>query len=441
MRGETFFGSLREFTRDRLAFVHKAARIGPVVSFKLGQLLFHLISTPEDVKRVLVDNAANYSKETRGQDLLRVVLRDGLFTSDGELWKRQRRLIQPAFHKDRIASFAPVMIDATRELVDRWAPLAAAGTELDVGEEMMRLTLTIVGRTLLGVDLADSASEVGQALTYVLRDLSARTTSVLDYYLGTEIPTPKNVRMKRALAVLDRIVGGAIAERRKNPGERTDLLSILMRVRDDESGQGMPDSLLRDEVLTMVLAGHETTANALTWTFYLLSRHPEVERRVVQELATVLAGRAPTFEDVARLPYLRAVIDESMRLYPPVWMLSRAAIQDDVLSGYTIKAGSFVFPCPYVIHRQPNLWKNPEGFDPERFLNPDPERPRFAYFPFSGGSRQCIGNTFALLEAALILGGILPKYRLDLVAGHAVEPEPLMTLRPKNGMPMRLHRR
>ncbi len=439
IKGEPVLGSLRAFAKDRLGFLERAhAEKGDVVGFNLGGRTFHLVAHPEGVKRILVDNYPNYRKETRGQDLLRTVLGEGLVTAEGDTWKRQRRLSQPAFHKDRIAAFAPLMVQATRDALAGWE----AGSSLDAGEAFSKLTLTVVGRALMGTDLSDSASEIGSSLTFVLNELSARSVSILDYFIGTEVPTCRNRALKKAIANLDRIVDATIAERRKDPGRHQDLLGLLMAATDHEGGTGgMSDRLLRDQVMTMVLAGHETTANALTWTTYLLSKDPAVERRARAEVLEVLGDRDATFEDTLRLRYVRAVIEESMRLFPPVWTLARSVVDDDEIGGYRIPAGTFVFACPWITHRHPGIWENPEGFDPERFLEQHDEsrRPRFAYFPFGGGARQCIGNTFALMEAQLILATVLQRFRLDLLPGQRVVPEPLMTLRPKDGLHVRLH--
>jgi cytochrome P450 len=437
IEGEPILGSLRAFKADRLTFLERAAQQhGDVVAFRLGWRRFYLVAHPEGVKRILVDNYPNYRKESRGQELLKALLGQGLVTAEDETWKRLRRLSQPAFHKDRIAAFAPLMTQAAVAAVSGWR----AGEELDVTEAMSRLTLTIVGRSLMSTDLSDSASDVGEALTFVLRELSARTTSIIDYFLGTEVPTCRNRRLKQAIGTLDRMVAATIAERRRSPGGHEDLLSLLMAARDDDGGGALSDTLLRDQVMTMILAGHETTANALAWTFYLLSKDPGVERRAHAEVVSVLGDREPDLASLARFPYLRAVIEESMRLYPPVWALARNVVEPDEIAGYEIPAGSFVFAVPWVTHRHPAVWENPEGFDPDRFLVDPTDRPRFAYFPFGGGARQCIGNTFALMEAQLILAALLRRFRLDLVPGVRVVPEPMMTLRPR-GLRMKLTRR
>ena len=445
IRGEPWFGSLRAYRDDRLGFLVRAARHGDVVSMRLGPRTFHLIAHPEGVKRVLIDNAANYHKETRGQELMRPLLGEGLLTAEGEAWKSQRRLAQPAFQRDRVAGFAPIMVEATRDVLEAWAPRARTGESFDLAEEMSKLTFRIVGLAIFGTDLGDTAEEVGRSLSIALLDRTERTTSLLDYFLGERIPTPRNRRFQRALRSLDSVVARTIAARRSRPpsveSSGSDLLTLLGNARDPETGAGLSDRLLRDQVMTILLAGHETTANALSWTFYLLSTHPEVERRVCAEVESVLSGREPTAEDAARLRYTRAVVDESMRLYPPVWTMARNVVEDDVLSGKRVGGGSYVWISPFVTHRHPDFWENPEGFDPERFLDPAPGRPRFAHFPFGGGARQCIGNTFALLEAVVILAMALQRYRIELVPGATVTPEPLITLRPRGGVPVRIRSR
>jgi cytochrome P450 len=436
--GEPVLGTLRDFARDRLGFLSEMARKGDVVSFKVGWRLFHLVASPEGVQRVLVDNYPNYTKETRGQDLLRTVLGDGLVTSEGDAWRRQRRLAQPAFHKDRLATFVPIMTRSAREMLATWKD----GETRDVSAELSKLTLTAVGRALMSSELADSATDVGQALTLVLREIAARTISIVDLFLGTRVPTPRNRRFNSAIASLDRVVEATIAERRRDPGQHQDLLSLLMTARDEETQLGMSDRLLRDQVITMILAGHETTSNALAWTLLLLSKHPAVARQARAEVESVLGDREPELADLGRLEYVRAVVEESMRLYPPVWTLARNVLHDDVISGYDVPGGSYVFVSPWVTHRHPDVWDNPEGFDPERFLgHSSGERARYAYFPFGGGARQCIGNTFALTEAQVILAMILQRFRLDLMPGQRIEPEPLATLRPKYGMEMRIKAR
>jgi cytochrome P450 len=354
-----------------------------------------------------------------------------MVTSEGDFWRRQRRIAQPAFHREQIARFADVMVARTEAMLELWEELPEP---IDVAREMMRLTLEIVCRTLFTVDLGARVDAIGDAVSLANHDTIERISSLIDLPLW--VPTPRNRRFKRALRTFDEIVYAEIGARRdaRDPGQ--DLLGMLLSARDPESGEGMSDLQLRDEIVTMFVAGHETTANALAWCFYLLSTHPEIERRAREEVVGVLGGRHPTLADLPKLGYLKQIFQETMRLYPPVWGIGRGAVETDVISGYTIEKGSDVTLCQWVTHRHPDLWSNPEGFDPDRFADPE-AIDRWAYFPFSGGARQCIGNNFAVMEAQLILATMLPRQRLELASGHRVVPQPLVTLRPLHGVPMR----
>jgi cytochrome P450 len=428
-------GALADINADPLRFLAEAAELGDVVRFRVGPYRVFLLRHPDAIQHVLVDNSKSYDKRTRGYDALRSLLGNGLLTSEGEMWRRQRRIAQPAFHRQRVAEFARVMVELTQDMLGRWLDVAALGRTIDMTHEMTALTLRIVARTLLSAEVRDHAEEVGRAVTLFSRYADEAVSSVLP--LG--FPTPLRLRTREATRKLDALIHAMIDERRKDGRERGDLLDMLMHARDGETGERMTDRQLRDEVMTIFLAGHETTANALAWTFYLLSLHPGVERRVRAELDAVLGGRAPEFDDLPKLTTLTAVIKESMRLYPPAWMIERRAAADDVVGGYRIPAGSVVLMSPYITHRHPGLWPNPEGFDPDRFV-PEAERarPRYAYFPFGGGPRLCIGQPFAMLEGVLVLATILQRYRLSLVPGHPVVPDPLVTLRPRGGILMRV---
>ena len=402
---------------------------GEVVRLRFGPMIAHLVSSPAGVAHVLAENNKNYGKQTRGYRNLRYVLGNGLLTSEGETWKRQRRIAQPAFHRQRIAGFATTMVraaeDATAGLESR------RGHEVDVHHEMMRLTLRIVGETLLAHDPTDAADEVGAALTFLLTLANDRTRRVFD--LPPIFPTRQNLRFRRALATLDSVVLRMIADRRKNPADRGDLLSMLIAARDAETGESMDDRQLRDETMTIFLAGHETTANALTFTWVLLSRYPAAFRELQAELAQVLGGRSPTGDDLPRLTLTRRILQEAMRLYPPAWIIGRSATGRDEVGGYEIPARSIVFVSPYVVHRHPGLWSDPEGFDPQRFAR---EPPRGAYLPFGAGPRMCIGNGFASMEAELVLATMAQKVRFELVPGAEVVLDPSITLRPRNGVRM-----
>ena len=420
-------------------FMDAARRYGEVVYFRIGPRRGYLVTNPADVRHVLQDNARNYHKSPL-YDKLRVLLGNGLLTSEGDFWLRQRRIAQPAFHRQRIAALAGVMADAAREAAARWEALASAGRPVvDVDEEMMRLTRTVVLRTLLGAELGPFAEQVDGAWKILNEHIGE---SFWSFGLTDWWPSARMRRFKSARAVLRGAVEHVIADRRRHASDSADLLSMLMAARDEETGEGMTDEQLRVEVMTFLLAGQETTSLALTWIWYLLSQNPPAQRRLEHELDAALDGRPPDYADLVNLPYTRMVIDEAMRLYPPAWGFSREALAEDRVSGFRVRRGWLVFVIPYVLHRLPAFWENPDVFDPERFA---PERtaarPKFVYLPFGAGPRQCIGNQFALIEAHLILATLAQRYRLHLVPGHRVDAWPLITLRPRFGMPMVVERR
>ena len=432
--------TLREFRRETLEFLCRVSNThGDVVRWRLGPLPVYLLRSPEAVQHVLVDNNRNYDKKTRGYDALRLFLGNGLLTSEGTFWRRQRRIAQPAFHRQRIAGFGETMVALTERMRDDWARRADTGEPIDVAEEMTTLTLRIVAKTLMSTDVDDENNEVGRSVE--LLNGFARDLMTNPFTLPMGLPTPKNLRFRRAADVLETKLRTIISERRRTGEDAPDLLSMLMSARDEETGESMSDDQLRDEAMTIFLAGHETTANALAWAFYLLSTHPDVERRLRAELAQVLGDRSPSMDDLAALPYLQQVVKECLRLYPPAWSIGRRAVAEDVIDGYRIEAGSLVILSPWVTHRHPTHWSNPEGFDPERFA-PELEktRPRYAYFPFGGGPRLCIGNNFALMEAQLVLATFVSRLSAALVPGHPVVPQPLITLRPAHGLRMTIHR-
>jgi cytochrome P450 len=427
--GHPLLGAGPAFQRDPIGTFFKAAE----VCGDVARITAHVLRHPDDIRHVLVDNAKNYGKQTKGYAKLRNILGDGLVTSEGEFWKRQRRISNPAFHRERIAHFSKVMVDCTETLLDGWGDKLQSGEPFDVSKEMMRVTLRIIGLTMLSTDVEGRASQVGDALDDVLHVIVKQIFEIVDW--PAFVPTPRNLRFARSRAVLDKVLNDVISERRNDTEDKGDLLSMLMSATDPETGGAMSDAQLRDEAMTMFLAGHETTANALTWTLYLLSKHPEAQRRLRDEIAQVCGDRPPTLADLGQLTYTERVIKESMRLLPPIWSVARSAIEDDVIGGYQIPKGSWVFTSPYVTHRDPRFWPNPEGFDPDRFT-PELEaaRPRCAYFPFASGPRKCIGESFAMMEARLILVAILQRARLSLVAGRPVELDPTITLRPKGGL-------
>ena len=438
-RGIPILGILPALRRDPTAvFTRAARRFGDVVYLKIGPRRGFLITNPADIRHVLQDNARNYHKSPL-YDKLRVALGNGLLISEDDFWLRQRRIAQPAFHRQRIAALASVMADAARDTASRWQSIAATGVPSDVDEEMMRLTRTVVLRALLGADLGRFTATIDGAWTIINQHIGESFWSL---GFTDRLPTAKFRRFQSALAVLRGAVDHVISQRRSSPSPDRDLLSMLMSARDEETGEAMTDEQLRVEVTTFLLAGQETTSLALTWTWYLLSQHAGARRRLEEEIDTVLNGRPPEYTDLAQLPYTRMVIDESMRLYPPAWGFSRQALADDRLGGFRLPRGWLAFVVPYVLHRLPAYWQDPDAFDPERFLpERSADRPKFVYLPFGAGPRQCIGNHFALIEAQLIVATLAQRYRLHLVPGHRVEPWALITLRPRYGMPMMIERR
>ena len=430
LRGNPLFGSAFEMRRDPLRVLTEARRHGDFVRFRLGPYRVYLLSRPDYISHVLQKNPRNYLKD--GYEHIEIV-GNGLLASEGDFWRRQRRLAQPAFHRECLAEMAKTMTDATEKMLGR-SGARSTDDPLDLDAEMSRLTLEIVGRTLFSAEVGDEAGKVGSALATVLNLGFQRTGRFVPVPLG--VPTPKNRRYRNAVRHLNGVVGALISGRRAGGGGEDDLLAMLLEARDADTGEGMGERQLRDEVMTILTAGYETTARALAWTWYLLDANPHVRERLERELDG-LNGRVPTFGDLDRLTYTKMVLQESMRLFPPVWGLSRLVAQEDEIGGYRISKGSRVVVSQYVTHRHPDFWDNPETFDPERFT---PERsagrPRYAYFPFSGGPRQCIGNNFAMMEAVLVIATIARRYRLTLAPGHPVEPEPSFTLRSRHGMRM-----
>jgi len=425
------------FRRDPLAFLTSIARAypGEVVRFRQGPRTVYLVKHPDLVKEILVTRQHEFTK-SRALQWAKLFLGEGLLTSEGEFHTRQRRLAQPAFHRQRIAGYAAEMVGLALEARERWR----AGETVLLDAEMTRLTLAIAARTLFGLDVtASAAAEVGRdvgTLTALFPRFALPLFGVIQ-----KLPLPSNARFDRAVARLDALVYGLIAQRRAEGAEaagRGDLLSMLLGAQDEEGeGGGMTDRQLRDEVMTLLLAGHETTSNALVWTFYLLSQNPEADARWRQELVSVLAGRAPTADDLPALVQTEKVLAESMRLFPPAWGIGRRAAHDLVLGGYAVRKGTVLALPPYVIHRDGRFWPDPLRFDPERFT-PEAKagRPRFAYFPFGGGARSCIGEPFAWMEGVLLLATIGQRWRLRLRPGQKVEPQALITLRPRYGMAM-----
>ncbi len=431
---------LQALRRSPLAALLQAtARYGDLFQYPVGFWTIYVVNYPTYIQHILQDNQRNYSKNTFQYNLLGLAAGNGLLSSDGPRWLRQRRLAQPAFHRERIAAFCGLMADATLCMVERWNDVARRGAAFDIDAEMMQLALEIVGKALFQIDLSDRAHALVHSVLTALEHIIARGLN--PFALPLTMPTPGNRRFRRAIHTVDQAIYQLIAERRRENVDRGDLLSMLLLARDEASGEGMSDQQIRDEIITFLIAGHETVASALTWTWYLLARHPEVEQKLQQELASVLGGSAPRMSDLPSLCYTSMVVDEAMRLYPPGWLMTRRALAEDEIGGYRIPAGALMVISQYAMHRHAAFWPAPERFDPERFA---PEhattRPRYAFFPFGGGAHLCIGNQFALMEARVVVATVAQHFQLRLVPGHAVAVSPLVTLRPKHGLHMRPER-
>ncbi len=415
-------GHLRDLAADPLALLTRVRdEVGDVGGVRAGVRSIVVVSDPEAVERILVDNVKNYTKQTRGYAQLRKVFGNGLVTSEGSFWLRQRRIAQPAFHRERLAGFMRTIERDTGEAV---AAIAESTDGFDISQAMMKLTMRIIGELLFSVDVSGDSDAAGRAINELLHQLIKRTVGI---NAPLFVPTPANRRFVSARNDLDALVVDVIETRRRaGTAEHHDLLSMLMEAVDEETGERMTDAQLKDEVTTLFSAGHETTSMAVSWALHALLDNPGVEDRLRAELA----GDDP----VARLPYLDAVLKETFRLYPPVWMVARYAESDDVLAGYRVPRGRMLFVSQWTVHRHPKLWRDPLRFDPERFLVEDPARPKYAYFPFLGGPRKCIGDQLAILEAKVILAALLRSFRFERVPGHPVVPDPTVTMRMKHGL-------
>ena len=434
-RGLLLTGNLLALRRDALGMLLDARlRFGDVTRFRMGPRVYHLLAHPDDVRRVLVTHERQYDKVTPSSARIRGFSGESLLTADGPPWKRRRSLIQPAFQQRQMADYHLGMVASAEELLERWSAEARAGRTVDVASEMMRLTFTIVARALFGADVRGDLESVERAAGVVLGHTYRRLEQIVPVPLW--FPTPGNFRFRRELAALDRLVERIVAERRRTPASN-DLVSRLIEARDEKTGESLTNRELRNETIALLLAGHETTANALTWTWHLVGRHPEVAAQLRAESEQTLGGRPPAPDDLPKLRYTRMVLEEAMRLYPPIWIMERHVREDDEVRGFAIPAGTTVALSPYVTHRHPEFWKDAEKFDPERFA---PEastgRPALAYFPFGAGPRLCVGRHFALSEALIILAMIAGRFRLVPPADVPVVPQPGITLRSRHGLPM-----
>ncbi len=434
-------GNLLEFGKDPLGFLTRVTnQYGCGVKVRIeAERDTYIVTHPEHVEEVLLNTGRTFQKGYQRHPLMRLVLGNGLVTSEGDFWLRQRRLAQPAFHRQRIAAFGETMVSYTKRLADEWQ----SGQKLDLHAAMMRLTMEIIAKCMLDIDLhADRRSSgVGHAVEVMLAEYSSQMTSAVRAILERlpfRVPMPGEGKLRAAVGELDALIYAVVAERRTEGKDHGDLLSMLLAAQDDD-GSGMSDEQLRDELVTLFLAGHETTANTLTWTFYLLAQNPQVTEGLLEEFKREIGDRSPTANDYPRLVYTQQVIKEVLRLYPPVWWLSREPLEDWLCDGILIPKGSEVGISQWVMHRDPEYFPEPERFNPERWTAEfENALPRYAYFPFGGGPRLCIGNNFALLEAALILTTILPIYRFDVLPEPVVKPEPSLTLRPASGMQVQI---
>jgi cytochrome P450 len=424
----SLFGAMRQNPLDY--FTAMAQKYGDVSGMRIGKFRSLFINHPDLIEDVLVNNARKYHK---GRILRanKYLFGEGLLTSEGDFWLRQRRLAQPAFHRARVSAYAATMAEYTEQLIASWRN----GEERDIHEEMMQLALRIVSKTLFDADVTQDAKEVGQTLDVLLHIAANFGRTIL---VPLWVPSPRNIRAKLGIKRLEKVIYRIIADRRANGRDTGDLLSILLQAQD-EDGTQMNDRQLRDETITLFLAGHETTANTLAWTWWMLAQNPAVEKKFHAELDGVLGGRAPEVDDLPKLAYLSNVLTESLRLYPTAWGMARLAAEEHEIAGYPVRPGYGVAFAQWVIHRDARWFDAPLEFRPERWENGLAKQlPRFAYFPFGGGPRQCIGNTFALMEASVVLATIGQKFRFQLVPDHKVTPLASITLRPRNGIQVTL---
>jgi cytochrome P450 len=422
--------------------VMAALEKGPLCYTQLLGKRIYFVNDAEFAKRILLDNVGNYPKSASYRNNLRPFLGDGLLISEGEFWKRQRRLAQPAFHLRRLQALAAAMAAVALGMVERWEH----GKVVDVMAQMNAVTMEIVATTLFGADVSGDIADVAEAMA-VLQEQTGRVSPTAFFDLPEFLVRPRGGKFNAAVATLNRVVNRIVAERRASGEARDDLLSMLLEARDEDTGEGMTDRQLRDELVTLFLAGHETTAIALTWTFHLLAQTPRAEailqKEVDSALGTGLSSRpAPDFDDLERIPYARMVAEESMRLYPPAYVFSRRSAGEDELGPYRMPANAHIVISPYALHRRADYWPQPDEFWPERFApGARTDRPKLAYLPFGGGPRVCIGNSFAMMEHAIVLATAVRRWRIEPIPGVEVRTEPRITLRPRGGLPMRLMRR
>jgi cytochrome P450 len=430
-KGHFFWGNVPEFAGDTLTFMRDIRQYGDMARIRLGPATVYILNHPDPIHQVLVADSDNYNKDRRLKGAMQELAGNGLFTSDGEFWKRQRRLSQPAFHSARIANYAQTMVNYAVDMVDHWE----SGQVYEMDREMTRVTLRIVTKTLFDADVSTEARELAELTKAAIKIFNHRMNAPVP--LPNWLPTAANREMREVSEKLNKVLLGIIAERRKHGEDQGDLLSMLLLAQDQDGSGQMTDQQVRDEAMTLYGAGHETTANTLTWVWYLLSQHPEVEARLGHELDTVLGGRAPALEDLPRLVYTEMIIKETMRLYPALLFVSRESIANTMIGNYPLKKGSLIFINIYGVQHDARFFPDPEAFDPERF-SPEREKTimRYAYLPFGAGPRICIGNMFAMMEAKLILATVAQRYRFALEPGHVVVPRRQFTTVPQERLRM-----
>jgi cytochrome P450 len=439
-RASLLMGNIEEYMRDPIAMLMRAQRdYGDVVRNRLGPYLTHLVAHPDHVRHVLQTNYGNYIRG-RFYDNFKPFFGEGLLTTDGQFWLNHRRLVQPLFHRGHVQQSSRQITSSVAVMLDRWQAYSDSGQDFDVVPDMMWLTLSVLGKMIFGVDVAHLADVIAPAVQYGVAAMMPQGN--VNDFLPRWLPTPHNRRIERARRTLAGVMQWVRTERQEGTGGESDLTSLLLSAADDRRKTALTPQEVEDEMMTIFLAGHETTGSGLAWSLYALATHPEIRLRLEYELSRTLDGRAPAADDLPNLPYLCMVIDECLRVFPPIWGFTRDAAADDEIGGYHIPAGSSVFVSPYVTHRHPAFWDDPETFDPERFTPAQTAaRPRFAYFPFGGGPRQCIGLHMAKLQMQLAVAMIVQRYHFAVVPGHPIERGANVSLRPVHGIRMTLRRR
>jgi cytochrome P450 len=439
VKGDFLLGNLRQIATNPFKALrgwHQSN--GDLVSFRLATRKFYLVSHPKLIEQALIKQSDIFNKiyNPKKPTGLSLVLGEGLVTSKGDIWQRQRRLMQPVFQRSNITTLLPQIVIAGNNMLSRWQ-LLGEGAQVNLSKEMTQLTLEVITQTMFSTSVLDKVEQISPALDTLLK--YATKTIINPFTLPLLIPTSANQKFKRALEVIDNVIYEIIEQRRTTSSVHNDLLEMFLQARDEKTGEKMTDKQIRDEVITIFSAGHETTSNLLSWTLYLLARHPEVLAKLHQELECVLQGKTPNAEYLQQLHYTKAILNESMRFRPPVGLMLRKINKDTEIDGYLLKEGRFVIFSIYNIHHHPDFWQQPEQFDPDRFLTP--ENRRFSFMPFGTGERVCIGNHFALIESQLLLAMIVQNYDLQLLHNDEIEIEMAVSLRPKGGVPVRLKRR